>query len=62
MAHGGLHRTAMRLVKGMDDLSHGTLSFIHSLLQAYSTIQRLMPEIDTEQARDLILGNWERDL
>src|SRR6204780_2680878 len=26
MAHGGLHCTAMRLVKGMDDLSHWTLS------------------------------------
>jgi hypothetical protein len=24
MAHGGLHRTAMRLVKGMDHLSHWT--------------------------------------
>jgi hypothetical protein len=24
MAHGGLHCTAMRLVKGMDDLRHWT--------------------------------------
>jgi hypothetical protein len=26
MAHGGLHCTAMRLVKGMHDLSHSTLT------------------------------------
>src|SRR5262245_65855968 len=28
MAHGGLHCSAMRLVKGMDDLSHWTSSRI----------------------------------
>src|SRR5262245_59322247 len=30
MTHGGLHCSAMRLVKGMDDLSHWTSSLIKS--------------------------------